>query len=173
MTLHPYPPGHPKRGELPAWIDQQIANHGNSDECLVWPFRLNNHGYGAMTIGGKREYAHRYAFQKHKGPLSPGQRVLHSCDNPPCFNPRHLFPGTQHDNIHDCMVKGRFQHGETGSSHKLTEVQVEEIRRLWAQRGGGSRWAGGLRQQDLAERFGVKRTTIQSITRRKTWRHLN
>lgn len=39
--------------------------------------------------------------------LNSKKYVLHKCDNPPCWNPDHLFEGTQSDNRADSIAKGR------------------------------------------------------------------
>lgn len=56
----------------------------------------------------------RAAYEEYIGPIPEGLNVLHSCDNPPCFNPVHLFAGTQSDNIKDSVAKGRWP----ASGHK-------------------------------------------------------
>ena len=61
-------------------------------------------------IQGKTVRAHRISYQLFIGPISKGMMVCHSCDNPLCVNPKHLFLGTQKDNIQDLMKKNRNFH---------------------------------------------------------------
>ena len=83
------------------------------DGCWNWTGCLDSKGYGQLTDcrTGKKKHslAHRVAWELMHGPIPPGLRVLHSCDNPPCV--RHLFLGTQSDNIRDCVNKGRHVSG--------------------------------------------------------------
>jgi HNH endonuclease len=88
-----------------------------------------------------------------------GLLVCHTCDNPPCVLPDHLFIGTDADNNADRLSKGRYD-----SIAKLTEADVREIRSRYA--------AGGVTQRALAEEFGVIHQTIHSIIRRKNWKHI-
>lgn len=76
------------------------------DEC--WPFKGRlSHGYGVVDFSGRPVLAHRIVFQiiKHIDPS--GLVVCHSCDNPRCCNPGHLWLGTQADNMADMWAKGR------------------------------------------------------------------
>ena len=89
--------------------------------------------------------------------------VCHHCDNPPCCNPKHLFLGTQFDNIQDASNKsrlGRDQRGEKNGNVKLTKENIKEIRRLLNV---------GLMQTLIAEMFNVTPTTISSIKNGKLW----
>lgn len=65
------------------------------------------HGYGAVSVNGKRMLAHRAAWEKINGPIQDGLFVLHRCDTPACINPKHLFLGTAKDNAQDMLKKGR------------------------------------------------------------------
>lgn len=74
--------------------------------CWLWIASHNGNGYG-MFYASKRVYAHRFSYELHIGPIPQSMHVLHNCDNPSCVNPSHLWIGTNVDNIHDRMNKGR------------------------------------------------------------------
>jgi hypothetical protein len=64
-------------------------------------------GYGQFRIGSRICDAHRIALELKSGPLKKGRYVCHTCDNPKCCNPYHLFGGTQKENMDDMTNKGR------------------------------------------------------------------
>lgn len=109
------------------------------DECWEWQgYRQpSGHGQFARIDGTVREPAHRSAYTLLVGEIPAGMCVCHTCDNPPCVNPSHLFLGTQADNVADMASKWR-------TRSKLTPAQVEEIRNSTE------------KSRDLAARFGLK-----------------
>ena len=94
---------------------------------------LSGDAYGLFWVGGKKrsEYAHRVSYEMHKGPIPRGLLVMHSCDNPLCVNPEHLFVGTAQDNANDASNKNRLAYGErNGGGGKLTDNSVRRIKAL-------------------------------------------
>jgi len=75
------------------------------DECWPWRAARYENGYGQFYVGNKHGGAHRMAYY-----LATGEKpevVRHTCDNPPCCNPKHLLGGTHADNAHDREERGR------------------------------------------------------------------
>ena len=75
--------------------------------CWLWIGSVGRGGYGMQRVGGRTRMATHLSLEL-VGRLVPWVRfACHRCDVPACINPDHLFIGTQLDNIHDCMAKGR------------------------------------------------------------------
>lgn len=105
------------------------------NECWEWTASLHKDGYGNFhkkLSSGRFVYvlAHRYSYELWFGEIPEGMYVCHTCDNPKCVNPSHLFLGTQQDNMDDMLSKGRLndRSGENNSRSKLTWDEVEFIR---------------------------------------------
>jgi len=115
-----------------------------------------------MFRGVSTGKAHRFSYQHFKGPIPEGMCVCHTCDNPSCVNPDHLFLGTHTDNMRDKMSKGRGGHliGSRHQGSKLTEQQVLAIR------------ADKRRQIDIAAAYGIKQPQVSEIKRRVAWTHI-
>lgn len=81
--------------------------------CWEWTGQLMTSGYGALSVQGRRQGAHRVSWELHHGPVPSDLWVLHRCDNRACVRPDHLFLGTPLDNMRDMAAKGRHRNGPT------------------------------------------------------------
>ena len=129
----------------------------SDDECWEWTgARKGRYGYGRYR--GKN--AHRTAYELSKGTIPAGMLVRHSCDNPPCCNPRHLLLGTHKDNTSDAIKRNRLAMGERHGKTKLTAEIVAYIRSNPL----------GLAGCDLAVLYGVSAATISYIRSGRSWK---
>lgn len=144
---------------------------GPRGDCWEWTGGRLSAGYGTFWVKerGSNRGAHVVGWELQYGPVPAGQDVLHRCDNPPCV--RHLFLGTQADNMADMQAKGRAQYpgpntparGPAKPNAKLTEADVVAIRLLLAE---------GVRQSEIGRRFGVTHGAISRIRRGLNWSYL-
>lgn len=141
------------------------------DECWPWLGYVNTYGYGRIgATSAKRGpilIASRASWELHHGrPMPAGLWALHTCDNPRCVNPAHLYAGTRADNVRDMYARGRANRprGERHCCARFSEEQVREIRAAYA--------GGGLSQRRLGELYGVSHRAICNIVRRRTWAHI-
>lgn len=124
--------------------------------CWLWLGGTNGYGYGIFILPGEiKKRAHRYAYEYFIGKIPKGKIVMHTCDNPPCVNPKHLRVGTKDDNNKGTGNKRRHHYGLDHWNGKLSDDQVRDIRR------------SPLPQWKLAGIHKISRASISAIKRRK------
>lgn len=130
---------------------------GPNGECHEWTGHRDPKGYGKMNFGGPGKLVHRVMYSLVVG--DPGDMlVCHTCDNPPCCNPAHLFLGTNQDNMDDMNAKGRAIHpaGDEHANSKIADADVRGIRESTES------------SSALARKFGVSASLIAQIRKRKS-----
>lgn len=147
---------------------EKVEIRGPND-CWNWTAARFPQGYGKILVDGEARGASRVVWEMVNGPIPPGPPphgmcVCHKCDNRLCVNPRHLFLGTNADNMRDKVQKARGTRGERHPSSKLTADAVQEIRRLYA--------TGDWSQKRLGVRFGVSEFNVSCVVRRTIWAHI-
>jgi biotin operon repressor len=133
---------------------------GDIDECWLWIGRRDRDGYGSLSVDRTSRHVTRIIWELLFGQIPSGLCVCHTCDNPPCCNPKHLWLGTNQDNVNDMMAKGRHVVG----NRKLSAEQVLEIRDLVKR--------NEISNVKIAELYGVSNQLVGLIARRKIWVHV-
>lgn len=94
---------------------KEKISKGDANACWEWRGAQDGRGYGSFWLDGKLEKAHRASLILLDGiDISSGMCVCHSCDNPICVNPNHLWLGTHTDNMHDLIKKNKFPYPKPG-----------------------------------------------------------
>ena len=138
----------------------------SENECWEWAAKSKTPaGYGVFhprkpeTVG-----AHRFSLALHLGrPITTGMFACHTCDNPPCVNPHHLYEGTSQNNVDDAVSRQRHKRGEMDPNAKLSEDDVLAIRFMVAD---------GAKSRSAAAIYGVQESLISGIVRGNRWQHV-
>jgi len=149
-------------------VEQRFWNYveqGDPNECWPWTGATTN-DYGVIrddAPSSKMVRATHVSLRIDGRNVGLGEMALHTCDNPPCVNPNHLFVGSNNDNMKDKVTKGRsIGRATTGGSH-LSEADVLEIRR---------RCALGESSRSIAADYSISSPHVINIKNRKTWKHI-
>jgi transposase len=130
--------------------------------CHIWfgcSYTNKGKTYGYFNFYGKIVTAHRFAWiMANAKDIPKGLCICHHCDNGLCVNPKHLFLGTQKDNVLDMVNKERY-----GNSAKITKEQVREIYELYD---------NGLTIKEISKKFPISEGTIFKILSGIRWRNI-
>lgn len=160
-------------------LSDLIARLEGHSGCWIWPRKKDKNGRGRIWIGGKLTLAHRAVWEHFNDAVPVGKMLCHTCDNPSCVNPRHLYVGTHADNMRDMKERRRYfaakeptrfavlaaangrlntwARGAKNPKAKLSTADVQKIRNSKAA------------TKVLAARYDVHRTTIQKIRSGAQW----
>jgi len=141
------------------------------DECWNWKGYKNEDGYGRTWINDCGYYAHRVIYDlvypniiTLSAPKNTDETgfILHTCDNPSCCNPKHLWVGNCSENIADKVKKGRSADfsGDKGPNCKLSMAQAQEIRQ---------KRKDGISAKELANKYGVSISSVKTLLAGKSY----
>lgn len=144
-------------GEPLKWL-HDVAMKLESDNCLLYPFGVGSHGYGAIhNENGVMTTSNRYICTAAHGDPPADEEAAHSCGVKLCVNKRHLRWDTHAGNLADMVSHGTKPQGMTHGQVKLTEANVLAIR------------AAEGNQSKIGETFGVCQQTVSDIKNKRRW----
>ena len=142
----------------------------SAEECWPWHGSRSPDGYGEIRFTRSRKKAvatHVAIFVDRREIVPSGMLVCHTCDNPPCVNPNHLYVGSRADNMRDMHDRGLWHSGQVkGEDNGNSVLKDSDIFQIV------SMINGGLTNSAIASRFGVTHSTISLIRLGKKWSHI-
>lgn len=125
-------------------------------------------GYGMFWFNGRTIGAHRFSIEYLANqPLNKGNQTCHSCDNPCCCNPNHLFIGSTQDNTADRHRKGRTATGSQIGTSTYSECDILKVKQAFCSR---PHYRGIIK--DLSKEFSISYAVVWNVCRNKGWRHI-
>ncbi len=143
-----------------------VVKNDDINDCWEWIGTKNPAGYGMIKQYGKINImAHRLSYILFKGEFKKELHACHTCDNPSCVNPNHLFIGTDKDNIQDMVNKGRGKsnRGINNPAAKLKDSDIPIIR---------ERLKSGELQWKIAKDYSITQSTVSSIKYNRSWKDI-
>lgn len=138
-------------------------------DCIEWTHSRNKKDgnrldYGQVRRDGKMRKAHRVAWEESYGPIPDGALVLHTCDNPPCVNPAHLYLGSHSDNAKDRERRGRGRDvvGSRNGHSTITEQTAIRVKMM----------RGVLSASLVSRVLGISINQVCQIMNGKAWKHV-
>lgn len=147
--------GFSKRGDLELRFKSKITIQENG--CWGW-IGAKTLGYSVISYGRKQLKASRVSWFVYNGFWSTkGVHICHTCDNPECVNPAHLFLGSSLINNLDKIKKGR----SPIHSGKKEVLSAEKVKKILKSKSNNA---------ELSKEYGVSEITIYRVKRRMTWK---
>lgn len=152
------PPG--KRGATNIFLEGSFGQE--TDECIIWPYSLDQKGYPQASEKRVQYKPHRRVCEWAHGPApTPKHHAAHLCGNRTCVNKRHIIWATPSENeTHKSQMHGLRRRSE---KRTLTDGQVMDIRR---------RWGDGEQMIILAAEYGLSNVAISKIVHWRTYRDI-
>lgn len=136
---------------------------GSFRKLKLSPISKKNKHLRVMFSGDRRYYrVHRVIYRTFIGEIPEGKVICHKDDDPNNNRLSNLYAGTHSENVRDAAVNGKKLKGEQIRNSKLKEYDVIEILSLF----------GKMRNVDIANMFGVDKSTITDIFKNRTWKHI-
>jgi hypothetical protein len=140
--------------------------------CYLWTAAIRSKNYcpyGTFYLNGDWILSHIFSYWVNVGDIPEGKWILHSCDNPPCVNPAHLFLGDRSVNMKDCANKGRLNvqvdsssiSRENNVNAKLVTEDVVKIRKMFDE---------GYMAWQIAKKFNISTKHAYEIKWRNVWK---
>lgn len=150
-------------GPAGQWLVEHVGYDGQ--DCLIWPFGRDTHGYANVQYDGKVRRGHRVMCQLANGdPPTPKHQAAHNCGNGhlACVHPRHVEWKTGSENQFDRRRHGTHGNGGVGRRGKLNPDKVRAIRAA----------RGKVTQRELAAQYGISDATVRGVQTGRWWKHV-
>jgi hypothetical protein len=144
---------------------QKVDKGKAASDCWVWT-GSKVRGYGQLRMlktdgTWTMERAHRYSYKEFNGEFDSSLMVCHTCDNPSCVNPAHLFVGTAKENAQDKVKKGRQPIIRNPKFNNLNKEIAENIRKDYKL---------GMSYSELEEKYKTSKPQVCRIVLNQIWK---
>lgn len=145
---------------------QDVVLAYDGDDCLIWPFATDGHGYGKLWKDGALRVVSRLVCEDEHGPaLFSDYVAAHSCGrgHEACVARSHLSWKSPAENMADKLVHGTHMRGERNHTTQIARDAVREIKNLF----------GKLPPKQIAKQFGVTVDVVYQIRSGRSWAWLS
>ena len=137
-------------------------NAKDQNGCINFGGSVPTGRYGQVWFHGRMYLAHRAIMGDDRGLIPRGMFVCHTCDNPRCVNPEHLYIGTPTQNALDRESRNR-SNSPRGEQHALAKLTEEKVIQIFFESGP---------QSAIAKKYGIVQATVCKIKNKQRWAHV-